>query len=152
MINMLCGMRMAIHKFLEGGDCILFFILPVLTWCLVAWCLVFSDQDHSVQFSRSVVSDFLRPHESQHARPPCPSPTPGVHSDSRPSSHWCFPIPNLAADMCSKLIIVKNVTLWYILTFPQSLAFIKEKLCNYLCYLCEFSSVLQMGNLCSLVI
>ena len=39
-----------------------------------------------VQFSRSVVSDSLRPHESQHARPPCPSPTPGVHSDSRPSS------------------------------------------------------------------
>ena len=43
----------------------------------------------SVQFSRSVVSDSLRPHESQHARPPCVSPTPGVHSDSRPSSHWC---------------------------------------------------------------
>ena len=40
----------------------------------------------SVQFSRLVVSDSLRPHESQHARPPCPSPTPGVHSDSRPSS------------------------------------------------------------------
>ena len=40
----------------------------------------------SVQFSRSVVSHSLRPHESQHARPPCPSPTPRVHSDSRPSS------------------------------------------------------------------
>ena len=40
----------------------------------------------SVQFSLSVVSDSLRPHESQHARPPCPSPTPGVHSDSHPSS------------------------------------------------------------------
>jgi len=45
----------------------------------------------SVQFSRSVVSDSLRPHELQHARPPCPSPTPGVHSDSCPSSHWCHP-------------------------------------------------------------
>ena len=43
------------------------------------------------QFSRSVMSDSLRPHESQHARPPCPSPTPGVHSDSRPSSPWCHP-------------------------------------------------------------
>ena len=43
----------------------------------------------SVQFSRSVVSDSLRPHESQHATPPCPSPTPGVHPDSRPSSQWC---------------------------------------------------------------
>ena len=45
----------------------------------------------SVQFSRSVVSDSLRPHESQHARPPCPSPTPGVQSDSRPLSQWCHP-------------------------------------------------------------
>ena len=43
----------------------------------------------SVQFSRSVVSDSLRHHESQHARPPCPSSTPRVHSDSRPSSQWC---------------------------------------------------------------
>ena len=43
------------------------------------------------QFSCSVVSDSLRPHELQHARPPCPSPTPGVHSDSRPSSPWCHP-------------------------------------------------------------
>jgi len=41
---------------------------------------------NSVQFSCSLVSDSLRPHESQHARPPCPSPTPGVYSDSRPSS------------------------------------------------------------------
>ena len=40
----------------------------------------------SDQISRSVVSDSLWPHESQHARPPCPSPTPGVHSDSCPSS------------------------------------------------------------------
>ena len=43
------------------------------------------------QFSRSVVSNSLRPHESQYARPPCPSPTPGVHSNSRPSSWWCHP-------------------------------------------------------------
>ena len=45
----------------------------------------------SVQFSRSVVSNSLRPHELQHARPPCPTPTPRVHSDSRPSSQWCHP-------------------------------------------------------------
>ena len=43
----------------------------------------------SVQFSRSVVSDSLRPHEPQHARPPCPSPTPGLHSNSCPLSQWC---------------------------------------------------------------
>ena len=42
----------------------------------------------SDQISYSVVSDSLRPHESQHARPPCPSPTPGVHSNSHPSSQW----------------------------------------------------------------
>ena len=54
----------------------------------------------SIQFSHSVVSDFLQPHELQHARPPCPSPTPGVHSDSMsiesmmPSSHLilCRPL------------------------------------------------------------
>ena len=45
----------------------------------------------SVHFSHSVMSDSLPPHELQHARPPCPSPTPGVHSDSRPSSQWCHP-------------------------------------------------------------
>ena len=45
----------------------------------------------SVQFSRSVMFDSLRPHESQHATPSCPSPIPGVHSDSNPSSQWCHP-------------------------------------------------------------
>ena len=45
----------------------------------------------SVQFSRSVVSDSLQPHESQHARPPCPSSTTEVHSNSWPSSQWCHP-------------------------------------------------------------
>ena len=45
----------------------------------------------SVKFSRSVVSNSLRPHELQHARPPCPSPTPGVHPNSCPSSQWCHP-------------------------------------------------------------
>ena len=50
-----------------------------------------SRRDSSVQFSCSVVSDSLWPHELQHARPPCPSPTPGVHSYSCPSSQWCHP-------------------------------------------------------------
>ena len=56
----------------------------------------------SVQFSHSVVSDSLRPHESQHIRPPCPSPTPGVHSNSHPSSQWCHPaISSSIAPFCS---------------------------------------------------
>ena len=45
----------------------------------------------SVQFSRWVMSDSLWPHELEHTRPPCPSPTPGVHLNSRPSSWWCHP-------------------------------------------------------------
>ena len=46
---------------------------------------------YAIQFSRSVVSDSLRPHESQHTRPPCPSTTPRVYSNSCPSSQWCHP-------------------------------------------------------------
>ena len=56
--------------------------------------IVFLQEEESVlclQFGRSVVSDSLQPHESQHTRPPCPSPAPGVHSHSRPLSWWCHP-------------------------------------------------------------
>ena len=57
------------------------------------WNRIFWKYDiiSSVQFSPSVVSDSLQPHESQHAGPPCPSPTHGVHSNSHPSSQWCHP-------------------------------------------------------------
>ena len=47
--------------------------------------------ENLVQFSSSVMSNSLWPHESQHTRPPCWSPTPGVHSDSHPLSQWCHP-------------------------------------------------------------
>ena len=53
--------------------------------------LFIPSQFTSVQFSHSVVSDSLWPHEPQHTRAPCPSPTPGVHSNSCPSSQWCHP-------------------------------------------------------------
>ena len=56
-------------------------------WMATAVSAVFS----SVQFSRSVMSDSLWPHELQHAGPPCPSLTPRIHSNSRPSSWWCHP-------------------------------------------------------------
>ena len=49
------------------------------------------DTFSSVQFSHPVVSDSLRLHESQHARPPCPSPTPGIYLNSCPLSQWCHP-------------------------------------------------------------
>ena len=68
----------------------------ILVSCLTGKSLTLSHQGSpiilcSVQFSHSVMSHSLRPHESQHARPPCPSPTPGVHSNSCPSSQWCHP-------------------------------------------------------------
>ena len=65
------------------------------SWQSWAWEWTFLSLDDlsggSVQFSRSVVSHSLGPHESQHARPPCPSPTLGVYPNSCPSSRWCHP-------------------------------------------------------------
>ena len=55
-------------------------------------CVIFSVSFSSVQFSCSVTSDSLWPHGLQHTRPPCPSPSPGVHSNSCPLSRWCHPI------------------------------------------------------------
>ena len=65
------------------------FLSSFQSWCLLLSCLIALAS--SVQFSRSVVSDSLRPYESQHARPPCPSPTPRVHPNPCPSSWWCHP-------------------------------------------------------------
>ena len=75
--------------------------------------LFFSFSYCSIQFSRSVVSDSLRPHESQHARPPCPSPTLGVYSNSCPSSRWCHPAN-------SSSVIPFSSCLW---SFPASGSF-----------------------------
>ena len=60
-----------------------------MRWWIFTWC--FHDVC-SVQFSRSVVLDSLRPHEPQHARPPCPSPTLGVHPNPCPLSLTCHPV------------------------------------------------------------
>ena len=111
------------------------------TLCLLAtlMSIIFS----SVQFSRSVTSDSLRPHESRHARPPCPSPTPRVYPNSCPSSQWyhpaisssvipfsscpqslpasgCFPISQLFAwgsqstgDSASASVLSKNTQDWF---------------------------------------
>ena len=51
----------------------------------------YPEDSSSVQFSHSVVSNSLQPHELQHTRPPCPSPTPGVHPNPCPLSQWCHP-------------------------------------------------------------
>ena len=82
-----------LHMCFPCKSFIVFFFLLIVS---VSWHFNFAVLKvylviYSVQFSRSVVSDSLRPHESQHARPPCPSPTPGVHSNSSPLSWWCHP-------------------------------------------------------------
>ena len=64
-------------------------VIPIQAVALTEAHMCF--QISSVQFSHSVVSDSLRPHESQHARHPCPLPSPRVHSNSHPSSQWCHP-------------------------------------------------------------
>ena len=72
------------------------FVINIPQWIITprrgeTMFILFIHVDNSVHFSHSVVSDSLRPHELQHAKPPCPSPTPGVHSNSCPSSQWCHP-------------------------------------------------------------
>ena len=61
----------------------------------------------SVQFSHSVVSDSLQPHELQHARPPCPSPTPGVHPDSRPWLESVMPFSHFI--LCHPLLLLPSI-------------------------------------------
>ena len=70
---------------LQGRNCFFPWILGALWKVADTWIMV------SVQFSRSVVSDSLQPHGPQHARPPCPSPTPGVYPNSSPLSRLCHP-------------------------------------------------------------
>jgi len=76
-------------------------------------------EELSVQFSQSVLSDSLRSHESQDTRPPCPSPTPGLYSDSRPSSQWSHPAISSSVvpfSSCSQ-------SLWASESFPMSQLF-----------------------------
>ena len=69
---------------------------PIVLNAVSSWYIHLTAFNHlllfsSVPFSRSVKPDSLRPHESQHARPPCPSPTPRVHPNPCPLSRWCHP-------------------------------------------------------------
>ena len=89
-INLLLGFSLIMlssFQFLE----LLFISLSVLLFLFQDVLFYLWTHFRSDQISRSVVSDSLPPHESQHARPPCPSPTPRDHWDSRPSSQWCHP-------------------------------------------------------------
>ena len=79
----------------------------------------------SVQFSHSVVSDSLRPHGLQHARPLCPSPTPGVYTDSYPLSRWCHPTISSSPSLLSRPLLLPpsifpNIR-DYIMVYPRRL-------------------------------
>ena len=83
---------------LQRNSCIVlhcmdfFFKLEDNCFIMLHWFSLYNSVNQlSDQISCSVMSDSLRPHESQQARPPCPSPTPGVHPNSCPSSQWCHP-------------------------------------------------------------
>ena len=94
----------------------------------------------SVQFSCSVVSDSLWPYESQHARPPCPSPTPGVHSDSRPSSRRCHPAVSSSVLAATSVVVTMIVDL---LNFSSSsYRFLLQR-----CQRCLWGSLLKSSSL-----
>ena len=82
---------------------ILIFLIFYFSFLHSGWPSHFS----SVQFSRSVVSNSLHPHGLQHARPPCPSPTPGVYSNSCPLSWWCHPTNHLI--LCCPLLLPPSI-------------------------------------------
>jgi len=125
---------------------------------IVLFCCCMSEY-WSDQISRSVVSDSLRPHESKHARPPCPPPTFGVHPDSRPSSQsipsvqcsakvrWCRPF-NILCGICSSVLnvfllvqhvqreIYLNLTLildFSIFVFPSGCVWLCLSVCVCVC-------------------
>ena len=76
------------HSFYEASSALLIFLVSIAP---SAYLHCFLTPNDVVQFSCSVVSNSLRPHGLQHARPPCPSPNPRVYSNSCPSSQWCHP-------------------------------------------------------------
>ena len=89
---------------------------------------------HSVQFSHSVVSDSLWPHGLQHARPPCPSPTPRAHSNSCPSSRWYHP----TISSCRPLLLPPSI-------FPNIRVFSNE---SALCLRCVCEVAQSCPTLC----
>ena len=87
----ICSSQKAFISETSPEFCFLFKMEEKWVIVILEYCKICNFTKHSVQFSRSVMSDSLWPHESQHARPPCSSPTPGVHSDTNPSSQRWHP-------------------------------------------------------------
>ena len=88
------------------------------------------------------MSDFLLPHELQHARPTCPSPTPGIHSDSRPSSQWCHPAISSSVVLfsCCPQSLPSSES------FPMSQLFTKVTESQVRYYIARFSWHLKLGH------
>ena len=93
----------------------------------------------SVQFNLSVMCDSLRPHGLQHARPPCPSPTPGVYSNSCPSSQWCYPVISFSVVPFSSCLQ----------SFPASGSFLMRQLFTSGGQCWSFSFSISPSNECS---
>ena len=94
-----------------------------------SWLIMASPPSYmSVEFSRSVVSNYLRPHGLQHTRPLCPSPTPGVYSNSCPLSWWCHPTTSTSVTPFSS----------HLLSFPASGSFLTSQFLPQVGKLLEF--------------
>ena len=91
------SVNLNIYQHLVSSVSLILSILLSVWWHLIVifWLLLIAPHScapvSSVQFSHSVVSNSLEPHELQHATPPCPSPTPGIHPNPCPLSQWCHP-------------------------------------------------------------
>ena len=83
----------------------------VFSWMIYSFCMSIN----SVQFSRSVVCDSLRPHELQHARTSCPTPPPGAHQNPCPLSRWCHPTISSSAisfSSCPRSFLHQGLFKW----------------------------------------
>jgi len=124
-------------------------IFPKLNFFHIMWI-------RSDQISRSVMSHSLWPHESKHARPPCPSTTPGVHLDSRPSSQWCHPAISSPFSSCPQSLPASE-------SFPMSqlftwggqstgvsalASFLPKKSQGWSLYMYKWLTLLYTENLC----
>ena len=120
---LICGCSTILASLEKNSTWSWYMILLIYCWfCFIILLRILASyihQEYSVQFSRSVMSDSLGPHESQHARPPCPTPTPGVHSNSTsiesvmPSSHLILCLPLLPPSIFPSISPSMNIQDWF---------------------------------------
>ena len=119
--------HLAAKKSIDFPSSFFFLLINLVS---INWPMMFL-KIYSVQFSCSVMSDSLWPHELQHARPPCPSQTPGVYSNLCPSSRWCHPAISSSVVLFSSIVnlpccfIFRCTTKWIIIHVNKSTLFLK---------------------------